>query len=52
MLIFCKRLQLIKEKLKKWNKEVFKNIFKEKPRLEEELNFWGNQVIEKAMSQN
>ncbi|XP_059066715.1 uncharacterized protein LOC131857941 [Cryptomeria japonica] len=50
--IFFKMLQYIKEKLKQWNGEVFKNIFTEKFRLEKELGDLHQKVIEGGMRED
>lgn len=47
--IFSKKLQFVKEQLKQWNREVFKNIFEEKFVLERELEDLHSKVIEVGM---
>lgn len=42
---FVKRLHFLKDKIKKWNVESFKNIFAEKLRLEEELASLNEKVM-------
>lgn len=46
--MFFKKLQFVKEQLKKWNRESFKNIFNEKLGLEEELKNYTNKLFNKA----
>lgn len=48
--IFFKRLQYIKENLKKWNREVFNNIFMERDRLESDLENLHSRIIGNGMS--
>lgn len=48
---FFKKLQFVKEQLKKWNRESFKNIFNEKLILEEELKQLHEQVILQGMDE-
>ncbi|GLJ25223.1 hypothetical protein SUGI_0482560 [Cryptomeria japonica] len=43
---FIKRIQFLKNKIKDWNKNSFKNIFVEKGRIEEKLEEIGNKVMQ------
>ncbi|XP_057818352.2 uncharacterized protein LOC131031289 [Cryptomeria japonica] len=49
--VFFKKLQFVKEQLKKWNRESFKNIFNEKLSLEEELKQLHEQIILQGMDE-
>ncbi|XP_057863998.1 uncharacterized protein LOC131072015 [Cryptomeria japonica] len=48
---FWMRLNFIKNKLKVWNKEVFKNIFEEKTLVESELSNLNEKIIKNGMFQ-
>ena len=52
--MFCliTKMKNLKRKIKEWNKEHFKNIFKTKIEIEEELNLLNNEVISKGMDNN
>lgn len=50
--MFFKKLQFVKEQLKKWNRESFKNIFNEKLSLEEELKTLHEQIILQGMDES
>jgi hypothetical protein len=52
MFIFVSKLKYIKEKILKWNKEHFGNIFKEKLENEEELVKLNSEVIKVGMDNN
>ncbi|GLJ40786.1 hypothetical protein SUGI_0843510 [Cryptomeria japonica] len=47
---FVKRLKFLKEKIKVWNKDTFKNIFAERNRVEEELSLLNYVTITSGMS--
>lgn len=47
---FSKKLSVIKDKLKVWNKETFKNIFAEKAKLEGELEALNKKVMVEGMN--
>lgn len=47
-----KKLQHLKKRLKDWNKQVFKNIFKEKIRIEQDTEALDNKVIKNGMFRN
>lgn len=49
MLTFRRRLKFIKEKLIKWNVEVFKTKFEEKIRVEKEIVEFGGKIITNGM---
>ncbi|XP_059070959.1 uncharacterized protein LOC131862033 [Cryptomeria japonica] len=50
-LCFIKNLAYIKNQLKTWNKESFKNIFSEKERIENELEALNSKVMTEGMDQ-
>lgn len=52
MFCFISKMKNLKRKIKEWNKEHFKNIFKTKIKIEEELNLLNNEVISKGMDNN
>ena len=49
---FFKKFQYLKEQLKVWNREVFKNIFVEKLRLEDQLEEVNKVVMQGGMDEN
>jgi len=49
MFLFMSKLKALKNKLLKWNREHFKNIFKEKHKVEQDLNYLNEEVIKKGM---
>ncbi|GLJ37966.1 hypothetical protein SUGI_0772840 [Cryptomeria japonica] len=52
MFTFSKRLQFLKDKLKVWNKVVFKDTFTEKERVEQEMVDLNSHVISHGMKNN
>ena len=52
MFIFVSKMKSIKEKILRWNKEHFKNIFKEKLDIEEDLCKLNTEVIKNGMNNN
>ncbi|XP_057845074.2 uncharacterized protein LOC131054554 [Cryptomeria japonica] len=49
--IFFKKLQYIKENMKRWNRKVFKNIFIERDRVELNLENLHSRIIGNGMSE-
>ncbi|XP_059070528.1 uncharacterized protein LOC131860170 [Cryptomeria japonica] len=49
---FLKKLQFIKEQLKQWNRESFRNIFKDKIDLENDLKSLHDHIITKGMDED
>ena len=50
MFCFVSKLKSIKEKILKWNKTQFKNIFQEKLDIEEKLEKLNKEVIKNGMN--
>lgn len=51
MFQFSQKLLHAKSKLKEWNQENFKNIFKEKAQVKEELSNLNVRIIKRGMRQ-
>ena len=49
---FFKKLQFLKKKLKLWNREVFKNIFDEKFKIEKKLAHLKNKFNQEGIDEN
>ncbi|XP_057814415.1 uncharacterized protein LOC131028190 [Cryptomeria japonica] len=47
-----KKIQFVKEQLKQWNRESFRNIFKDKIDLEKGLKFLHEQIISNGMDED
>ena len=50
MFIFISKLKLVKEKMLRWNRLHFNNIFKEKMEIEEKLKILNEDIIKRGMN--